>query len=648
MILLLLACAEEPRGAPLFVTEELDPALAGEVYATWLEARRGEGLLLYSLEEGSLPPGLTLNPVGAISGVPDLAGVWDFTLAVTDSLGRSDERDLSLTVSWSADALPCGEELSGEFTEAAGVGYGEVDLDLTEGYRWIQIPLPSEEVTRIELQLSSSSPYGAYALLARPGVESGDVDFEENHRTWWLWDGEVLRIDLASYPDLASYRAADQPLDLLLAAAEPGSWSLTSACSDGPVFETLRTTPTLLGQALAINYNLVGDPLGARIWTEASLPEWVLWDQETGRVAGSPTETGYWEFPLLAEDAEGRRREETTGFGVFDVQDLACDEALVIDFDEGYADGEVTYASDTRGFRVVRTLLVNEAASALDLERLSYGELELVYPGGSDLYSGIYYAYGWGEPVRFELTPWSHPYRDQGEAYFVVISSYGGEQGTLTRTCDEGPLPDWFGLPVLWDGAWTLEGMGGTPPLTFSAEGLPDGVTLEEDGSFTVVAAPGGTWPVDVRIEDAEGRVSESTWTLYSEDEACLGFETVACGDQVELDFPVGKYDSWGDPDAMRPLCLLEHSLLEHDAEVVGFELESDEGLFTLELHAPGSTPGPTDSGDVYLAFAEGDTWASAIDAGTFPSIADYEALPLFLVVSAWEAGTGRVRVSCD
>lgn len=45
------------------------------------------GTVVYSISDGALPPGLTLNPsTGVISGTPTVDGLWEFTVTITDEL----------------------------------------------------------------------------------------------------------------------------------------------------------------------------------------------------------------------------------------------------------------------------------------------------------------------------------------------------------------------------------------------------------------------------------------------------------------------------------------------------------------------------------------------------------------------------------
>jgi hypothetical protein len=93
-----------PVISPLKVTTtSLSAATGGKPYSATLAATGGLLPYSWSVTSGSLPPGLKLNAAtGAISGTPDVAGTYSFTVTVTDSETppvTATSQTLSITVS---------------------------------------------------------------------------------------------------------------------------------------------------------------------------------------------------------------------------------------------------------------------------------------------------------------------------------------------------------------------------------------------------------------------------------------------------------------------------------------------------------------------------------------------------------------------
>jgi hypothetical protein len=93
---------EPPAPVPLrFVTEVLPPADRGEPYEQALVAEGGTPPYAWSLLEGALPDGITLQgDTGTLTGVPgDVLGLHTFTIALTDAGGAEPiERELEIAV----------------------------------------------------------------------------------------------------------------------------------------------------------------------------------------------------------------------------------------------------------------------------------------------------------------------------------------------------------------------------------------------------------------------------------------------------------------------------------------------------------------------------------------------------------------------
>jgi glucose/arabinose dehydrogenase len=80
-------------------TNKLHKGRAGRNYAKRLRATGGKKDYTWSISAGALPAGLVLDAAtGKITGVPATAGVTNFTVQVTDSLGAAAQQPLSITV----------------------------------------------------------------------------------------------------------------------------------------------------------------------------------------------------------------------------------------------------------------------------------------------------------------------------------------------------------------------------------------------------------------------------------------------------------------------------------------------------------------------------------------------------------------------
>ena len=98
--------AESPP-APIITTESLPGGTVGVPYSAQLAATDGTEPYTWSVLEGALPVGLSLDPAtGQITGTPTTVGTAEFTVQVTDDVGESDARNLSITVVEEGDPPP--------------------------------------------------------------------------------------------------------------------------------------------------------------------------------------------------------------------------------------------------------------------------------------------------------------------------------------------------------------------------------------------------------------------------------------------------------------------------------------------------------------------------------------------------------------
>lgn len=106
-----LACCPRDwwRNLPeLSLVSPIDACMCQEYSFTFSVSK---GLAPYTFTISSIPEGLSFDTAtGTLSGIPLFADTYEFTIGVTDALGRTDERDYSLIVQ-PGSAIECGIEL---------------------------------------------------------------------------------------------------------------------------------------------------------------------------------------------------------------------------------------------------------------------------------------------------------------------------------------------------------------------------------------------------------------------------------------------------------------------------------------------------------------------------------------------------------
>lgn len=84
--------------APSIITPGLGPATTGQAYEVALISTGGLLPVRWSLASGALPPGLTLTASGTLSGTPNVAGSYPFTVQLTDGNTARTTRAFTLQV----------------------------------------------------------------------------------------------------------------------------------------------------------------------------------------------------------------------------------------------------------------------------------------------------------------------------------------------------------------------------------------------------------------------------------------------------------------------------------------------------------------------------------------------------------------------
>ena len=94
-----LSITIDPPAPPRITTTSLPSGRIGRPYSEGVQATGGTGARIWTIVEGTLPAGLTLDPAtGLISGTPTVEDTFSFTVRVEDAAGGSDQEALSIRI----------------------------------------------------------------------------------------------------------------------------------------------------------------------------------------------------------------------------------------------------------------------------------------------------------------------------------------------------------------------------------------------------------------------------------------------------------------------------------------------------------------------------------------------------------------------
>lgn len=650
----------DPQQKYLFAGDQALPTgIVGQSYDATLHLDGGEPPYEFTAADNKVPLGLTIDVDGHVRGVPAEAGSFSFAVNGADSAGRSTRIQATMQVVIEPITVACGDRVQGSFT---GSAYGLDGPDLTdlENVAWIAVEMPDDLVTRVELQWDMLAPVSLFVEL--PGEVLGSGNLDDHYWPFYLNPGYTemdVPIDAGTFPSLTGY-LTQALLPTVLVAQAATDWTLRVECTDGPIFEDLPQYPTRLGDPLEIDYQVYGDNSNVRIWTEDPLPDWMIWDEATGRVTGTATEAGAWEFTIFAETEDGRKREERSIIGVYDVTDVACGESVPLVTSENYLDGEFYAFYDPRGYGVFRVPLTDVDASSITLEVAGadahYLGLATPNPDWMRFYGGAERWYVEDSELQLKVDPRSYPavkhYLDPtvGELYFSAGSIGSLLDMTVSVKCSHDPRPNFPDLPVLQPldaVSIPLEGIGGTPPYTWSATDLPDGVALDPDGTLHGQAGIIDTYHPKLTIADKLGNSFDDKYTLYvGNDQACKGYTQMSCGDSVDGHFDEAYYNDGNAKTSTEVFCVV----VPEDKNL-GWEVYSDNGQLRVDVADPGRTAEEMfdENLGTYVNYVDFNSSIGVpIDPFSWPNVEDYRNLPLLFAVRAYIPGGWTVHMVCE
>jgi hypothetical protein len=207
-------------------------------YSKQLELNAASSTAVWSPLSGSLPPGLTLTPSGLLSGIPAVAGSFDFTLKVDDTNPvRTAQKAFRVLVSGplsisTLSLLPDGA-LSVPYSLPLAVTGGQAPYTWTNPGRLLP---PGLSLSNDGVISGTPTGVGAYSFIVQ--VSDSFIPKQEVSRTFTLLVNTSLRITTISLPRGIQNVAFSQQLQ-----ADGGTAPLSWVISGGSLTEGLTLSP---------------------------------------------------------------------------------------------------------------------------------------------------------------------------------------------------------------------------------------------------------------------------------------------------------------------------------------------------------------------------------------------------------------------
>ena len=424
--------------APLKITTtSLPDGVVTVHYTTTLMASGGTGTFTWSAT--GLPTGLTVTAsTGKISGTPTETGTFTVMVTVKDTADQTVSKTLSLKIakalSITTSSLPDGTVGTAYSATLMGSG-GETP------YSWSATGLPT-----------------GLSVTATSGKISGTPTVSGTFTVLVSLSGHTGRTVTATL----GLHVAPKPLTIT-----------TTSLPDGVV--TVHYTTTLMASG----------GTGTFTWSATGLPTGLTVTASTGKISGTPTETGTFTVMVTVKDT---------------------------------ADQTV---SKTLSLKIAKALSITTSSLPDGTVGTAYSAT-LMGSGGETPYSWS----ATGLPTGLSVTATSGKISGTPtvSGTFTVLVSLSGHTGrtvTATLGLHVAPKPLTITTTSLPDGVvtvhytTTLMASGGTGTFTWSATGLPTGLTVTAStGKISGTPTETGTFTVKVTVKDTADQTVSKTLSL--------------------------------------------------------------------------------------------------------------------------------------
>ena len=339
-------------------TSTLPPASAGTPYRVQLRDTGGTAPYAWSVQSGSLPPGLTLDSSGVLSGVPSTAGEYSFTVGVTDSAAPpasatpvalalavdpprlvAEQPDLPVgnagtayagsfpvgggtgPYSWSVvgGTLPAGLTINSGTGQVAGVPTtsgvrDRFSVEITDAGTPPQVVVASATITVAPASLAFTATALSSVTVGVPVAQSLGLTGGIAPYTWAVTGGALPAGLSLSADGRVTGTPAVVGASAVTVTATDGSWPVPATLSE-VLSLTVGPAPAVTSSTAGVATGAVGQPYHAALvatggvapygWTidTGSFPPGLSLDRY-GAIVGTPTAAGTFAMTLEVADSQ--------------------------------------------------------------------------------------------------------------------------------------------------------------------------------------------------------------------------------------------------------------------------------------------------------------------------------------------------------
>ncbi len=447
----------------------LPVAQVGRAYTQTFSATGGTAPYLFGVNISALPPGLSWNVNGTLSGTPTTAGSYSFIVRGDDSNGCFGSRSYTLVVTPPCPTItlsPTSPLTSGRIATP----YSQT-ITATGG------------VAPYVFSLATGSSLPAGLTLSSTGLLSGTPSVGGN------FSFTIVATDTNGCIGFRLYNLFIDPCSLI--TVNPASPNLPPANISAPYSQTFSATGGVAPYTLA----LLGNPP----------PLGLTFNAATGVLSGSPTQSGTFNFSVRAIDANG-----CVGSRAYTLVVNATCPAITIN------PANPNLPQATVGTPYSQTFSATGGVAPYNAYMFS----GTPPPGLTfDFTTGVLS----GTPTGAGSFTFTVGFKDAGQCpgqrtYTLVINNVSCP--TITINPNNSALPaGTVGSPY----SLAFTGSGGTAPYAFRITGgsLPGGLTLSSNGNLTGTPTAAGAYTFNVSARDANGCIDEANYDLVINPPAC-------------------------------------------------------------------------------------------------------------------------------